>query len=206
MLFSPVIQGFAIGASMIIPIGAQNAYVLNQGIKRNYHMTAATICMICDCVLILLGVYGGGRLLAANPTLLTLITWAGILFLMVYGLMSFRTMFKPPIADSHRITQNSSLRIVVWTTFAVTLLNPHVYLDTLVILGSVGSQYKGQAQMYFVVGCFFASLTWFYSLAFSAAKLSPILAKPRTQQVINGLVGVIMWGIAYGLLRHWLDS
>lgn len=200
----PVVQGFAIGASMIIPIGAQNAYLLNQGIKRNHHLTVATICMLCDCFLILLGVYGGGQLLATNPIMMTLITWAGIVFLAIYGGMSFRAMVKPKIVVSDLASNKSSLRIVVLGTLAVTILNPHVYLDTMVILGSVGSQFKGQAQLYFVIGCFIASLTWFYSLALTASKLSSVLARPKTQQLINFIVGIIMWCIAFALFRHWL--
>lgn len=202
-MFYATVQGFAIGASMIIPIGAQNAYVLNQGIKRNYHKTVATICIICDFTLILLGVYGGGHILASNPVLLTLVTWFGILFLLGYGGLSFYSMMRVKESDSQQMSIKRSLRLVIFTTLAVTLLNPHVYLDTVLIIGSVGSQFQQQEQLFFVFGCFIASLTWFYSLALTASKLSPVLSKRKTQKVINFCVGVIMWGIALSLFLHW---
>ncbi|TQV87033.1 LysE/ArgO family amino acid transporter [Aliikangiella coralliicola] len=206
MTIYPAIQGFFLGASMIIPIGAQNAFVLNQGIKRNYHLVAATICMLCDFGLILIGVYGGGKLLASNDFLLTLITWAGILFLVVYGGLSFKNIFKPQMVDSTVTTTKKSLKMVILATLAVTLLNPHVYLDTVVILGSVGGQFKGDAQLIFVLGCLLASLVWFYSLSIAAAKLSLTLSKPKTRKFIDFTVGLIMWTIALGLLLNWTNN
>lgn len=208
-MFYATVQGFAIGASMIIPIGAQNAYVLNQGIKRNYHKTVATICIICDFTLIILGVYGGSHILASNPVLLTVVTWFGILFLLSYGGLSFYSMIpdkKSKESDSQQMSIKRSLRLVILTTLAVTLLNPHVYLDTVLIIGSVGSQFQQHEQLFFVLGCFIASLTWFYSLALTASKLSPVLSKPKTQKVINFCVGVIMWGIALSLFVHWSQN
>ncbi|WP_444996847.1 LysE/ArgO family amino acid transporter [Aliikangiella sp. IMCC44359] len=205
MLFS-VVQGFILGLSMIVPIGAQNAYILNQGVKQQHHIVAATICMVCDFGLIVLGVYGGGKLISQSETLLTYITWAGIIFLVAYGLLSFRAIWREVDKAACSGENHSSLKKVIFTTLAVTLLNPHVYIDTIVILGSVGSQFTEQVKLFFTLGCMLASVVWFYSLSLGAAKLSPILSRKKVKQVIDFFIGSIMFLIAYGLLSAWLDK
>ncbi len=202
MLFSPLLQGIVIGGSMIIPIGAQNSYILGQGIKRNHHILAATICMVCDVLLIGLGIFGGGQLIATNEWLLLLITWGGILFLLTYGFLSFRTAWQNNYLGFGSTKGLLKRKTVIGTTLAVTLLNPHVYLDTVMILGSVGGQFQGNEKLAFATGTMLASLIWFYSLATGAAKMAPWLAKPTVQRVIDIIVGIVMWLVAASLFNH----
>ncbi|WP_245763723.1 LysE/ArgO family amino acid transporter [Pseudoalteromonas denitrificans] len=187
---------------MIIPIGAQNSYILGQGIKRNHHILAATICMLCDVILIGLGVFGGSQLIASSDWILLLVTWGGISFLLVYGLISFKAAWQNKYQDFTSEKGLKSKSAVVATTFAVTLLNPHVYLDTVMILGSVGGQFVGNEKLAFAIGTMLAGLIWFYSLAMGAAKMAPWLAQPKVQRVIDILVGLIMWLVAYSLFSH----
>ena len=208
MSFFPIAQGFVLGASMIIPIGAQNAFILNQGIKRQHHLVAATICMLSDFILIAIGIYGGSQIINASPLASTLLTWAGILFLLGYGFMSFGSAFRTKVDDSEQnlapMQSAQTLSKVILTCLAVTLLNPHVYLDTVIILGGVGGQFVDGAKLLFTLGCMLASIVWFYGLAISAAKLSHYLSRPTVKKVIDLLVGAIMWGIAFMLFRGWM--
>lgn len=199
MTFLPLFKGFIIGAGMIIPIGAQNAYVLNQGIKQNYHFIAASICILCDLLLMSLGVFGGGALIKSNTLVYTVLTWAGIIFLTTYGALFFKSFLINTKEVVGEIQQPKSRKAVILTTFAVTLLNPHVYLDTIVIIGSISSQFVEQDKLTFLIGIILASFAWFYSLVFAAAKLAPWLAQQHIQRLINLVVALIMWGIALSL-------
>ncbi|MCH2057456.1 MAG: LysE/ArgO family amino acid transporter [Thalassotalea sp.] len=197
-------KGFLIGAGMIIPIGAQNSYILTQSIKKNYHLMVATICVICDFTLMTLGVFGGGALVASNDIAYYALTIAGILFLTVYGAIFFNEFLKSSIGSIAESSAPSTRKAVLFTTLAVTLLNPHVYLDTVVIIGSISGQYQGSEKWWFWLGILMASLTWFYSLALAAAKMSPWLSKGKVQQGINLFVAVIMWSIAVSLVVNLL--
>ena len=198
-MLTATIQGLLLGGSMIIPIGAQNAYILNQGIKRNHHFLTASICILCDTLLIIAGVFGAGSLLALNPDLLQIITFGGIVFLSTYGAISFRSAWRNNYAKTVLDNNHKSRKMVVMATLAVTLLNPHVYLDTVVVLGSVGNQFSGVSRLAFAAGTILASILWFYGLAFSAAKFSNWLNQPKVQRVIDIVVGGIMWVIASSL-------
>ena len=200
----PFFQGVTLGAGMIIPLGAQNSFVINQGIKRNYHFLTATICMVCDVLLIGLGIFGDGQLIASNEILMLIITWGGILFLSVYGGIAFFNAWQNRYGKTEKIKLLGSRQAVIGTTLAVTLLNPHVYLDTVMILGSVGGQFVGQEKTAFAVGTMLASILWFYSLAGCAAKLAPWLGQPKVKRGIDLVVGLIMFGIAFSLLRSVL--
>lgn len=201
-MLTATIQGLLLGGSMIIPIGAQNAYILNQGVKRNHHFLTATICIICDVLLISAGVFGAGSVLALNPDLLQIITWGGIVFLSTYGAMSFRSAWHYNYGKAALDNTHKSRKMVIMATLAVTLLNPHVYLDTVVVLGSVGNQFSGDHRLAFTAGTIIASILWFYGLAFSAAKFSVWLNQPKVQRVIDIVVGGIMWLIASSLYRN----
>ena len=143
MATSALFQGLILGLGMIIPIGAQNSYILSQGIKRNHHFLAATICMLCDVLLIGLGIFGGGKLIASSEWLMLLIGWGGVTFLVVYAVMSFKNVWRNQYQVATHIAAANSRKKIIGTTFAVTLLNPHVYLDTVMILGSVGGTFDG---------------------------------------------------------------
>ena len=206
MSLLPFVQGIGLGASMIIPIGAQNSFVLNQAIKRNHHKVAAAICIICDMLLMGLGVYGGSKLISSNDLLHTLITWGGILFLTGYGLLSFKAALNPASGDDKQANDSKSLKVVIITTLAVTLLNPHVYLDTVVILGSVGGQFVGNEKLAFTIGIMSASLLWFSALSTAASRMSELLSRPRVKQGIDITVGIIMWVVAASLYRSWIGG
>ena len=200
----PMFQGFVLGASLIMPIGAQNAYVLSRGIRRQHHLLVAGLCLFCDLVLIVIGVFGGGRWLGSVPLLQSLLTWGGVAFLLLYGGRSQLTAWR---GSSHSLqTENGpdGRREIILTTLAVTLLNPHVYLDTVMILGSVSTQWPAAALPLFALGAVLASTIWFYGLALLAARLSPWLVRPAIQRLIDGVVGCIMWVIALLLLKQAL--
>ena len=197
-----LLQGFGLGATMIIPIGAQNAYVLNQGIKRNHHLTTATICSLLDVIFISLGIFGGGALLSSNEILLTSVTLGGVAFLSFYGFISLRSAFTSTStneSDGEVIARGK--RTVILGALAVTVLNPHLYLDTVVILGSIGGQFEGHDRIAFALGTMMASFVWFYSLSIGAAKLGPTLSKPNVKKGIDMAVAAMMFSISFILAK-----
>lgn len=202
MNFWILLQGFGFGATMIIPIGAQNAYVLNQGIKRNHHLTTATICSFLDIFFISLGIFGGGAILSQSELLLTFVTVGGIAFLTFYGLQSWKSAFTAQSEENATTTTARGRRAVILGTLAVTVLNPHLYLDTVVILGSIGGQFEGNNRLSFAIGTIMASFVWFYSLSIGAAKLAPTLSRPRVKQAIDIGVALMMFGIAIALTKN----
>lgn len=197
---SVYLQGLLLGFAIILPIGPQNAFVMMQGIRRQYHLMSATVCAISDIVLLAVGIFAGSFLLNQSPLLLTTITWAGVAFLLWYGSLAFKTAWqnRNDSVDVSLWQHNSRLKIVLML-LAVTWLNPHVYLDTVVIFGSVGSQFAGTAQYLFAAGAMTASVVWFFSLSLLAAKCSQFLQKPITQMVIYAFIGIVMWAIAFQL-------
>lgn len=201
-----LLQGFGLGASMIIPIGAQNAYVLNQGIKRHHHLTTATICSVLDIAFISIGIFGGGALLASNQNLLLLVTLGGIAFLSFYGYLSLKNAFSVDQSTTENSQTFRGRKAVIIGALAVTVLNPHLYLDTVVILGSIGGQFTGLDRMAFALGTMCASFVWFFSLSIGAAKLAPTLSQPRVKQGIDIAVAVMMFVIAMLLTKQLLSQ
>ncbi|EJS93778.1 arginine exporter ArgO [Pectobacterium wasabiae] len=201
-MFAVFLQGVLLGAAMILPLGPQNAFVMNQGIRRQYHLMVALLCAVSDMVLITAGIFGGSALLSQSSLLLGAVTWGGVAFLLWFGWGAMKTAFSKNIAlASAEVMKQSRWRIIA-TMLAVTWLNPHVYLDTFVVLGSLGSQFTEDDRSWFALGTITASFTWFFALALLAAWLAPWLNTPRVQRVINVFVGVVMWGIALQLARH----
>lgn len=196
------LQGFALSAAMILPLGPQNVFVMNQGIHRQYHLMTASLCALSDMVLILIGIFGGSALLGSSALLLALVTWGGVAFLLWYGWGAFRAAFSKHLAVvAAQEMRKSRWRIIV-TMLAVTWLNPHVYLDTIVILGSLGGQLAPEIRSWFALGAVSASVIWFFALALLASWLAPWLKTPTAQRIINLLVGVVMWTIALQLAWH----
>ncbi|HEK0648283.1 arginine exporter ArgO [Proteus mirabilis] len=192
-------QGFLLSAAMILPIGAQNAFVLQQGSKKQYHLMSAFLCALSDVILISGGVFGGSALLSQSEYLLLLITWGGVAFLLWYGWNAFKTAFTKEIELSQHKNQVKSRWRVIVTLVAVTWLNPHVYLDTFVVLGSIGGQLSAELRPWFTFGAVFASISWFFALSLLAAWFSPILSQVTAQRIINLFVGCVMWFIALQL-------
>ena len=200
-MLTPYIQGFSLGASLIIAIGSQNAFVLRQGLRKEYVFTICTLCFLCDASLILLGVGGFGKLVASSDNLMLAARWGGALFLFFYGIRSFRSAFKNEVLsvdDSQTLA--SGLTWVIATTLALTLLNPHVYLDTVILLGSIAGQYPETERLAFAIGAAFASMVWFYGLGYGARVLAPLFQKQVSWKILDVLIGVVMWGIAGNLI------
>ncbi|MEQ4531098.1 MAG: arginine exporter ArgO [Mixta sp.] len=198
-MLSVYFQGVALGVALILPLGPQNAFVLNQGIRRQYHLMTAALCTLSDIILICAGVFGGSALLNQSPLLLNLVTWGGVAFLLWYGWGALRAAISADISlVNAQVKQQSRWRIIA-TLVAVTWLNPHVYLDTFVVLGSLGGQLPEEARRWFALGTVSASLIWFFSLALLAAWLSPRLSTVGAQRIINLFVGLVMWVIALKL-------
>lgn len=194
-------QGIALGAALILPLGPQNAFVMNQGIRRQYHLMIASLCALSDIILICGGIFGGSAILMQSPWLLALVTWGGVAFLLWYGWGALRTAMSSNVElASAEVLKLGRWKIVV-TMLAVTWLNPHVYLDTFVVLGSLGGQLADEAKRWFALGTISASIIWFYGLAMLAAWLAPRLRTAKAQRIINGVVGVVMWIIAAQLAR-----
>ena len=204
MATSALVQGMVLGYSMIIPIGVQNSFILSQGIKRNHHYLTATICLICDVILTIAGVLGVGKLITNHQLLMLLIGWGGVMFLATYGAKAFYRAWRFEYGDGLESANSLTPKAVIATTLAVTLLNPHVYLDTVVILGSVGSTFSDDTRWYFVCGAILAATIWFYGLAAGASKLAPWLGKPNSQRWVDIIIGFVMFAVAFKLL-HFLS-
>lgn len=198
-MLSYYLQGFMLGAALILPLGPQNAFVMNQGIRRQYHLMTALLCTLSDVALICAGVFGGSALLMQSPWLLALVTWGGVLFLLWYGFGALKTAFSRDIDLENAETLRQGRGQIIATMLAVTWLNPHVYLDTFVVLGSLGGQLAEMPKRWFALGTISASFLWFFSLALLAAWLAPRLRTATAQRVINSLVGLVMWFIALKL-------
>ena len=200
-MFAACLQGFTLSAGLIIAIGGQNAFVLRQGLRREYVFTVCTICFVCDAVLIVLGVCGVGALVASSPHLISIARWAGATFLFGYGALTFRSAFmSSTLQIDNSINSSQGLQWVVATTFVLTLLNPHVYLDTIVLLGSIAGQLDSHERLAFAAGAVSASLIWFYGLGYGARILAPVFSKPAAWRILDLMIGIIMWVIAGSLL------
>ena len=195
----PFVQGAGIGAGLIIAIGAQNAFVLSQGVRGRYPVLIPLICWACDIVLILAGVAGLGALIATNPRWMRFAAWGGALFLSAYGLRSLRAAIAGGRLEGDDAAV-PSLRAAVLTTLAVTLLNPHVYIDTVLLLGSLSGQQAGDARYHFAAGAIFASFAWFFSLSLGARLLAPCFRRPVAWRILDGAVCLTMWFIAASLV------
>lgn len=203
-----LLHGLLIGASLIVAIGAQNAFVLRQGLRREHGWLVAGICAVCDLLLVASGVAGLGPLITSSAVLLLLARWGGVAWLVWQALVAFKRVARPEsiaLAVNHVPETGMSLasaRPVVIATLGVTLLNPHVYLDTVVMLGIIGGQQASPAG--FVAGASLASLIWFFALVGLAHWLSPRLQNPRWWQGIDITVGAIMLLIAWQLASRAL--
>ncbi|MFH1138826.1 MAG: LysE/ArgO family amino acid transporter [Pseudomonadota bacterium] len=200
-MFTPYLQGVGMGFGLIAAIGAQNAFVLSQGVRRNHHLTVALICSLCDVALISLGVTGVGSALAGNPTWRAAAAWGGAVFLGWHGLGALRRALGSRRLEADR-EAGRSVKAVCLATLAVTLLNPHVYLDTVLLLGGISSRYEGAGPYYFGLGAASASFAWFFSLGLGGRLLAPVFRDPRSWRVLDGLVCLVMWGLSVSLLTQ----
>lgn len=195
------LAGFGTGLSLIVAIGAQNAFVLRQGVRRHAVLAVVAVCAVSDAVLIALGVAGVGAVVKAWPTMLTAVGLAGGAFLLCYGLLAGRRVLRPGPAAALTVggPDAGSARRVVLTCLALTWLNPHVYLDTVLLVGSLASD-RGDLRWAFGAGAALASLGWFFALGFGARLLSGVLSRPRAWRVLDGLVSVTMLAMGVALV------
>ncbi|UZS66801.1 LysE/ArgO family amino acid transporter [Pseudomonas syringae] len=198
-MWQSYLNGLLIAAGLIMAIGTQNAFVLAQGLRREHHVAVAMLCIVCDAILVAAGVFGLANVLAQNPTLLALARWGGVIFLSWYGLQALRRACSRQSLEHSAAVGRKSLRTVLLSALAVTLLNPHVYLDTVLLIGSLGAQ-QGVPGAY-VAGAASASLLWFSSLALGAAWLAPWLARPATWRMLDLMIAVMMFSVAFQLIR-----
>ncbi len=201
MMIAPFIQGFGAGGGLIVAIGAQNAFVLSQGVRGNHHVIIAFICILCDAIFISAGVVGIGGSVSANPALAQWVAWGGAGFLFVYGCGSLRSAVKGGSLETNDRTV-LSLSAAILTTLAVTLLNPHFYLDTVILLGGISSRFHGENRLLFWAGAVSASTLWFICLSLGGQLLAPIFRKQISWRILDTLVWATMWIIAASLIMH----
>lgn len=198
-MFSAFIKGFGLGASLIAAIGSQNAFVLSCALRKQHALAIASVCIMIDALLIFSGVWGLGVLIEQYPSITTLALLGGALFLFVYGTFAFYRAYRPQKMVLEGV-KTMTLSLALATTLALSLLNPHVYLDTVILLGSIGAQLPGEQSWWFAIGASVASCVWFTSLVVAGRLLAPWFQTVRSWQILDLLVGVTMWSIAIALL------
>ena len=195
---APFIAGFLLSISLILPIGAQNAFVLRIGLRGEHVLAVCLTCALSDAVLILAGVSGFAQLSARVPWIETVLLYGGAAFLLAYGARNFRAALGSASLRPSDAAPESLGRVLL-TCLALTWLNPHVYLDTLVLIGSISTQY-GEGKGWFAAGATLASFIFFFCLGFGARLLKPLFAKPVTWRILDVVIGLIMWATAAKLL------
>ncbi|MGB5865706.1 MAG: LysE/ArgO family amino acid transporter [Sulfitobacter sp.] len=197
---SSFVPGFLLSLSLILAIGAQNAFVLRQGLRREHVFWVCAVCAISDAVLIAAGVAGFGTLAEAVPWFETVMRYGGAAFLLVYGARSALSAWRGGGTLEAAGQGGQSLKSTVLTLLAITFLNPHVYLDTLVLVGSISAQYPDKVA--FAAGAILSSLVFFFVLGYGARLLQPVFSRPISWRILDALIAITMWAIAYSLLAH----
>jgi L-lysine exporter family protein LysE/ArgO len=192
-----LIPGFLTGLSLIIAIGAQNAFVIRQGLLRQHVLLIVSICAISDAALIFLGTGGLGTLIQSKPSLLEFIRWFGVIYLTWFGIRSLRSVFKNQSLNAGEGSTISKSK-VVGTCLALTFLNPHVYLDTVILLGSIANQFE-ENRWFFAIGGAIASVVWFSAIGFGARAASRFMSKPIFWKILDSMIATVMFTIAITL-------
>ena len=200
MALLPFLSGFFLGGSLIVAIGAQNAFILRQGLLDRHVFVLCLICALSDAVLIAAGVAGLGTLVAQSPWLVRVVTIGGAVFLFSYSALAFRRAIRPDALKAAK-TGEADLGAAIAACLAFTFLNPHVYLDTVLLVGSVSATYAGAERLAFGVGAVIASFVWFFGLGYGARLLQPFFARPSAWRFLDCAIGVVMAAIAISLLR-----
>jgi L-lysine exporter family protein LysE/ArgO len=199
-MLSPFISGFLLGGSLIVAIGAQNAFILRQGLLRQHVFVLCLVCALSDAVLIAAGVGGLGMLVARFPLLLTAVTIGGALFLFAYALLALRRALDPRALEAARGGE-ANLGVALAACLAFTFLNPHVYLDTVLLIGSISATHEGVARIAFGAGAAAASFVWFFGLGYGARLLQPLFARPSAWRILDLVIAAVMAAIGISLLR-----
>ena len=200
--FVPLSEGFLLGFGLIIGIGPQNSFIMQQCIKRRFVLLVAVLTSLIDGVLILLGVGGAGAYVARTPVLLGLMTLVGAGFLFHYGFRSLRTALRHRALTTVTCESTLTRRSLIVGLLTVSLLNPSTYLDTLFVIGGSAARYSDSLILFFALGTFIASATWFFGLSFGAARFSGVFHSRGLMRLLDAVSGVIMWFIASRLVMH----
>lgn len=197
-------RGALISASLIIAIGAQNLFVLKQGLLKNHIFFVSAICFICDFTLMSIGILGVGSFISANTLITNILAILGAIFLIWYGYNAFKSALKgtSSMQVESQDNKNNSLMKVVLATLAVTLLNPHVYLDTVVIVGGIAGTLSSEQKMAFLIGAVCVSFLWFFGIGYGARLLTPLFKQKRMWVILDCIVGLVMFYIAYRLIMY----
>ncbi len=201
------LEGLGIGAGLIIAIGAQNAFVLKQGILKRWVFMTALMCSCIDIFLITAGVLGLGAVISRIPVLTIAAAIGGAIFLFIYGIRSFLSVWKPAVLEENNTIQDkgNDLRSTILTLLAFSFLNPHVYLDTVVLLGGIGARHPAAERLSFIIGASAASIIWFFGLAYGSRVLTPLFQKKITWRILDFLIGLIMFYITFKLIAFAID-
>ena len=194
---SPLLVGFLASFALIAAIGAQNAFVLRQGIRREHVLPVVALCTVSDIVLISAGIAGVGALISAHPSALNIAKFGGALFLVGYGLLAARRAWRPSALNPSQKAPARLIEVLV-TCAALTFLNPHVYLDTVVLLGALANEHRDERWL-FGVGAVTASAVWFFGLGLGARRLAGLFASSLTWRILDGLIAVMMLGLGVSL-------
>jgi len=198
-LFAPTIAGFLLGGSLIIAIGAQNAFILRQGLLRQHVFILCLICALSDAILIGLGVAGLGAIISGSQVLIGVVTLGGAAFLAVYAFLALKRAISPSGLEAAK-SGPGSLKAAVLMVLAFTFLNPHVYLDTVLLVGGLSGRYEGTARLAFAIGAMSSSFVWFFGLGYGARVLEPLFARPSAWRVLDGLISAVMAALSVSLL------
>lgn len=194
------VVGLLTGLSLIVVIGAQNALVLRQGIRREHVLVVVALCALSDLALILAGVAGVGVVVERAGWMIEALRWFGAAFLVGYGVACLRRAARAERLEAAGDTGRRAVTAIVLQTLALTWLNPHVYLDTVVLLGSIAQTHGDTGRWWFGAGAATGSLVWFSALGFGATRLAPLLARPRAWQVLDVLIALVMFAVAASLV------
>ena len=189
-----IIPGLLAGFSLIIAIGAQNAFVIRQGLTKKYVLLTVLICAFSDAILIALGASGLGALIKSNKNILEFVRWFGVIYLLWFAFKSAKSVFKKEVLNSAG-EASANRKSVILTVLALTFLNPHVYLDTVILLGSISNQF-GTDKWFFVIGAMLASFIWFTAIGFGAKSASRFMSQPIFWKIIDSIIALVMVSIA----------
>ena len=189
-----IIPGLLAGFSLIIAIGAQNAFVIRQGLTKKYVLLTVLICAFSDAILIALGASGLGALIKSNKNILEFVRWFGVIYLLWFAFNSAKSVFKKEVLNSTG-EASADRKSVILTVLALTFLNPHVYLDTVILLGSISNQF-GTDKWFFVIGAMLASFIWFTAIGFGAKSASRFMSQPIFWKILDSIIALVMVSIA----------
>lgn len=199
-MFDIYLKGFIVTISLIMAIGAQNAYVLKLGLLKQHVLMAVLMCISFDIILISAGVFGLGYFIQGNQFLINCIAVIGIVFLLIYAVLSFKSAFKNESMQIDGNVKTNPINQVISLILVFTFLNPHTYLDTILLIGGIGANIENHLKIYFLLGAVTASAIWFFSLGFGSRFLIPLFKKPITWKILDISIGFLMIYIAYSLL------